>query len=212
MSEVTTTTTKKRKAGAPTGEEPQVIKKHKGEDDRLIVLFVQGLPTNNPRTSASSGLVVAFNNQQVAQVLFDYLFGGNPTDPSVDIKAAIENLLSNSIELDCTKKRAYLVSDGPPPIPRDSGETVLDARVKQHAMKVFVCKNFATSALYPEVAVVVDSSDQSAKSKLAKLEQDVIDSRPRSVIARGMEIREVNLTSPGFYKLADGGFYDYSRD
>ena len=207
--------TKKRKAA--TTAEKTSVKKYRSDSDRLIALFVQGLPTPHVRLSASSGLIVGFNNQQLAQALYDELYGdAEEADDQESVERRLQTILDGGVELSLFKKQLYVVSDGPPPIPRP-GESPADAasddaRVQKRPMKLFVVKDFPSRSLYPEVAVIIDINEASALSALQVLTAAAIDNRPNSIKKRGQSVKEVPLTAPGFYRLSEGNFYDYKRD
>ena len=215
----TTTTerpvSRKRKAAtvvAPQQESAQK-KTRTDEVDKLVLLYVNGLPTDEARQA--SALLVGFNGQQLAQALYDILYGNSSADEldEAEVKAHIQGFLDSAVELDYSKKSTYVVTDGPPSMPSSSSsateDAVSDARVRKRPLRVFVAKKFPSRSMYPEVAVLVDESEKQASSALKLLTDGVIDNRPDDVKARGVDIREVSLSGPGSYRLSDGEFYDY---
>jgi tellurite resistance protein len=216
---VATTTTerpasRKRKAAtvvAPQQESAQK-KTRTDEADKLVLLYVNGLPTDEARQA--SALLVGFNGQQLAQALYDILYEDSSADEldEAEVKARIQGFLDSAIELDYSKKSTYVVTDGPPSMPSSPSHTedaVSDARVRKRPLRVFVAKKFPSRSMYPEVAVLVDDSEKQALNALKLLTDGVIDNRPEDVKARGVDIREVSLSGPGSYRLSDGEFYEY---
>lgn len=215
----TATATKKRKAAAPIEKGGATLtggaKKARGDEDRLTLLFVHGLPTKNPRKAAASALLVGFNTQQLAQKLYDELYGGDAEGDAGGAEQHLQRLLDGGVELSPFAAKAHVVTDGPPNVTMGTVDDLVapDARVQRQPLKVFVAKNFASRSLYPEVAVLVASSKDAAMASLAKLTAaSTADNRPASVKKRGPDVRAVDLTAPGFYRLSEGDFYDYERN
>jgi hypothetical protein len=205
---------KKRKAAAPVEKNAAGgAKKSRSDDDRLTLLFVHGLPTNQPRKSAASGLLVGFNNQQLAQELYNELFGDSAEGES-GIEQQMQRLLDSGVELSPYTAKVHVVTDGKPLVTTGTvDDLVEDARVRRQPLKVFVAKKFASRSLYPEVAVIVAPTEEEALGALAKVTAaSTADNRPASVKRRVADIRPVNLTTPGFYRLSEGDFYDYKRN
>lgn len=213
----TATSTKKRKAAAPIEKGAASTggaKKARSDEDRLTLLFVHGLPTKNPRKSAASALLVGFNTQQLAQKLYDELYGGDAEGDS-GAEQHLQRLLDGGVELSPFAAKAHVVTDGPPTVTMGTADDLmaLDARVQRQPLKVFVAKKFPSRSLYPEVAVLVAPSKDEAMASLAKLTAaSTADNRPASVKKRGPDVRAVDLTAPGFYRLSEGDFYDYERN
>lgn len=210
---------KKRPAESQNTEEAPPTKKHDDGESKLIVLYVKDLPSSIPEfcinQAMSSGLVVGFSMQEIANILFNEFFGDTLISEAEQqrIEAQISQWIDGGIEIPLTKPYLYIVSDGPPL----AMNKPMDARLTTKSLSVFISKYFAVQDIFPGIAIGVGGDSSEIESKISQyIEEHVdMDHRPQDIIERYPqtgEIKQVDLKDPGFYRLATGAPYkDYCK-
>lgn len=226
MSEKPKKVAPKRKAETQNDHEAPPAKKQDDGESKLTVMFVKDIPSSVPEfcinQNISSGLVVGFSIQEIANVLFNEFFGNtiHSDTQQQQIEAQIGQWIEGGIELSLTKPNLYIVSDGPP-LAMSSAKKPTDARLSNNNnnknLSVFISKFFAVQDIFPGVAIGVGSEKAEIEAKISQyIEENVdMDHRPNDIIEshpKTGDIIQIDLKEPGFYRLATGAPYkDYCK-
>lgn len=208
----------KRKAEGPADANGDVeipAKKQDVGQTKLTVFYVKDIPSSDPKhcinQNISSGLVVGFSIQEIANVLFNEFFDDTLHSESEQqkIQEQIESWISGGIEVSLTKPHLYVVSDGPPLSMKQNEKKGSDARLDNHTYNVFISKNFSEQSIFPGVAVGVEETQRDFEERLKLyIEENVsYDHRPEEIkdsVQPSGKIIKINLKDPGFYRLASG--------
>lgn len=213
----------KRKADNSIEKDAPPDKKQDVGETKLIALFVKNIPSSEPQfcfnECISSGLVIGFSIQEIANILFNQFYGdavASETQQS-EIEARIGKWIDGGVKVSLTKPYLYVVTDGPPIAMSENAKKNSDARISssQKNLSVYISKFFAGQSPLPSVAIGVGVSKDDVMAKIKRyIEENVeMDIRPMEYTQSHPEtgqIMQVDLKEPGFYRLASGAPYpDY---
>lgn len=215
-------TSAKRKAETQLEKEdsPPDKKQDTGES-KLTVLYVKNIPPPDPEAcvnqNISSGLVVGFSIQEIANILFNEFFGNaiHSQEQQQEIEHRIGQWINGGIEVSLIKPHLYVVNDGPPLAMELNLKKSSDARLANSSKQqsVFISKHFSEQTIFPGVAIGVASNKTEFETKIREYIKENVDMdlRPADVAERVPDtgdIIQVNLKEPAFYRLATGSPYD----